>query len=231
MLINTHRNVGVFYIRQENDVNNAKVQRSTQISQKEEVKNMAEETRTTTTATEGQQAETNVAETQQQDNTPSVDELMAQLAAERAEKERYKTANDKLSKEAADTKRQLRAKQTAEEQEAEAQAEAQRLAEEEREALRKENNRFKAMAAYKSFDEKTVDKWLEAVSEADHATLSAMIETEKQKAVKEAQAEWMKSRPPVNAGQYPSMTKEQIMAIADRDERRKAMAQNMDLFR
>ena len=192
---------------------------------------MEEETKTTTTPTETQKPEQNAAENDQQNNTPSIDELMAQLAAERAEKERYKTANDKLSKEAAETKRQLRAKQSAEEQEAEAQAEAQRLAEEEREALRKENNRFKAMAAYKSFDEKTVDKWLEAVSEADHATLSAMLESEKQKAVKEAQAEWLKSRPNMNVGQYSSMNKEQIMAIADRNERRKAMAQNMELFR
>lgn len=192
---------------------------------------MAEETKTTTTPTETQKPEQNAAENDQQNNTPSIDELMAQLAAERAEKERYKTANDKLSKEAAETKRQLRLKQSAEEQEAEAQAEAQRLAEEEREALRKENNRFKAMAAYKSFDEKTVDKWLEAVSEADHATLSAMLESEKQKAVKEAQAEWLKSRPNMNVGQYSSMNKEQIMAIADRNERRKAMAHNMELFR
>lgn len=191
---------------------------------------MAEET-TKTTVNQNQQADESKAEAKNPDLAPSVDELMAQLAAERAEKEKYKTANDKLSKEAADTKRQLRAKQTAEEQEAEAQAEAQRLADEERENLRKENNRFKAMAAYKNLDEKTVDKLLEAVSDADHATLAAIIEAEVQKAVKEAKAEWMKSRPPVNAGQYSSMTKEQIMAISDRDERRKAMAQNIDLFR
>ena len=191
---------------------------------------MAEETTKTGTEQQEQTTTTQPKDNEQQE-THTVEELMAQLAAERAEKEKYKTANDRLSKEAATTKRQLRAKQTAEEQEAEAQAEAQRLAEEEREQLRKENNRFKAMAAYKSFDEKTVDKWLEAVSEADHVTLASMIEAEKQKAVKEAQAEWMKSRPPVNTGQYSSMTREQIMAIEDRAERRKAMAQNMDLFR
>ena len=191
---------------------------------------MTEET-TKTTVTENQSIEPGKTEQSNLEKTPSVDELMAQLAAERAEKEKNKLALDKALKEKGDITKQLRAKQTAEEQEAEAQAEAQRLAEEEREALRKENNRFRAMAAYKSFDEKTVDKWLEAVSEADHSTLSAIIEAEKQKAVKEAQAEWMKSRPPVNAGQYSSMTKEQIMAIADRDERRKAMAQNMELFR
>lgn len=191
---------------------------------------MTEET-TKTTVTENQSTEPGKTEQSNLEKTPSVDELMAQLAAERAEKEKNKLALDKALKEKGDITKQLRAKQTAEEKEAEAQAEAQRLAEEEREALRKENNRFRAMAAYKSFDEKTVDKWLEAVSEADHSTLSAIIEAEKQKAVKEAQAEWMKSRPSVNAGQYSSMTKEQIMAIADRDERRKAMAQNMELFR
>lgn len=191
---------------------------------------MTEET-TKTTVTENQSTEPGKIEQPNVEKTPSVDELMAQLAAERAEKEKNKLALDKALKEKGDITKQLRAKQTAEEQEAEAQKEAQRLAEEEREALRKENNRFRAMAAYKSFDEKTVDKWLEAVSEADHSTLSAIIEAEKQKAVKEAQAEWMKSRPPVNAGQYSSMTKEQIMSIADRDERRKAMAQNMELFR
>lgn len=190
---------------------------------------MAEET-TKTTVTENRNIENQQPE-QKKENIPSVDELMAQLAAERAEKEKYKTANDKLSKEAADTKRQLRAKQTAEEQEAEAQAEARRLADEERENLRKENNRFKAMAAYKNIDEKTVDKLLEAVSDADHNTIATIIENEKKAAVNAAKSEWMKSRPPVNAGQYSSMTREQIMAISDRDERRKAMAQNMDLFR
>ena len=190
---------------------------------------MAEET-TKVTTIDNQETDTQKP-SQQNDKTPTVDELMAQLAAERAEKEKNKLALDKALKEKGDITKQLRAKQTAEEQEAEAQAEAQRLAEEEREQLRKENNRFKAMAAYKSFDEKTVDKWLEAVSEADHVTLASMIEAEKQKAVKEAQAEWMKSRPPVNTGQYSSMTREQIMAIEDRAERRKAMAQNMDLFR
>ena len=78
---------------------------------------MAEETKTIDTTTES----TN-------EQTPSVEELMSQLAAARADADRYKNANDKLSKESADYKRQLRAKQTAEEQEAEAKAEAQRIA-------------------------------------------------------------------------------------------------------
>lgn len=194
---------------------------------------MPEENKTTSTENQNQNTETKT-----ENSTPTVEELMAQLETAKAEAEeakanasKYKTANDKLSKSEAEMKRQLRAKLTAEEQEAEAQAEAKRLAEEETENLRKENNRYKALSAYKALEEKTVDILLEAVSEADHAAIAKIIENEKEKAVKEAQAEWLKTRPRVNAGQYSSMTKEQIMAIADRNERRLAMSQNMDLFK
>ena len=164
-------------------------------------------------------------------NTPTVDELMAQLAQANAERDRFKAANDKLSKSEADMKKALRAKQTAEEQEAEAQAEAQRLADEERESMRKELNHIKAVNAYKNIEnEKTVESLIDAVSEADHNAIAQIIENEKKQAVKIAETEWLKSRPPVGGNAYSSMTKEQIMAIADRDERMRAIAQNQHLF-
>lgn len=184
---------------------------------------------TDTTVTENQQTATN-----QADNTsksPSVEELMAQLATAKADAEKYKNANDKLSKSEAEMKRQLRAKLTAEEQEAEAQKEAQRLADEERESMRKELNHIKAVNAYKSIpDEKVVENLIDAISDADHNAIAQIIENEKKKAVAEAEQKWMKERPRVNHGQYSSMTKEQIMAIADRDEKLKAIAMNRDLF-
>lgn len=184
---------------------------------------------TETTVTENQQTATN-----QADNTsksPSVEELMAQLATAKADAEKYKNANDKLSKSEAEMKRQLRAKLTAEEQEAEAQKEAQRLADEERESMRKELNHIKAVNAYKSIpDEKIVENLIDAISDADHNAIAQIIENEKKKAVAEAEQKWMKERPRVNHGQYSSMTKEQIMAIADRDEKLKAIAMNRDLF-
>jgi hypothetical protein len=181
---------------------------------------MAEETKTieTTTETNNEQA-------------PTVEELMSQLAAAKADADRYKNANDKLSKESADYKRQLRAKQTAEEQEAEAKAEAQRIADEERESMRKELNHIKAVNAYKAIgDEKTVDKLIDAVSDADHNAIATIIANECKKAVAEAEAKWLKDRPRVNTGQYSSMTKEQIMSIQDREERTKAIAMNQGLF-
>lgn len=188
---------------------------------------MANENVTTaeSTVTENQQAST------QENSTPTVDELMAQLATERAEKEKNKLALDKALKEKGDITKQLRAKQTAEEQEAEAQKEAQRLADEERESMRKELNHIKAVNAYKAIsDEKAVESLIDAVSDADHNAIAQIIANECKKAVAEAEAKWLKDRPRVQHGQYSSMTKEQIMAIPDDAERIKAIAMNRDLF-
>ena len=193
---------------------------------------MAEtETNVSTVDTQSTQQQSNEPAKAQENNTPTVEELMAQLATERAEKEKYKSASDKASSEAAKYKKELRSKQTAEEQEAEAKAEADKLREEELESLRKELNHNKAVSAYKAItDEKVVETLIEAVSESDHNAIAAIIENQKKAAVKEAQAEWLKSRPQANAGSYSSMTKEQIMAIPDRNERIRAIAQNQHLF-
>lgn len=165
------------------------------------------------------------------ENTPSVEELLSQLAAERAEKEKYKNASDKASSEAAKYKKELRSKQTAEEQAAEAQAEAEKLQNEKYENAINELNRMKAVSAYKNVSDKAVEKLIDAVSDADHTAIAAIIESEVKAAVANAQTEWLKSRPPVNAGgEYAGMTKEQIMAISDRAERRKAIAMNPKLF-
>lgn len=188
-------------------------------------------TNVSTVDTQSTQQQSNEPTKAQENNTPTVEELMAQLATERAEKEKYKSASDKASSEAAKYKKELRSKQTAEEQEAEAKAEADKLKDEELESLRKELNHNKAVSAYKAItDEKVVETLIEAVSESDHNAIAAIIENQKKAAIKETQAEWLKSRPQANAGAYSSMTKEQIMAIPDRNERIKAIAQNQNLF-
>lgn len=186
---------------------------------------MAEDTKNTSTET----TETTVTTTAE--TTPTVEELQAQLAKATADAERYKSANDKLSKESADYKRQLRAKQSEDERLAEEQAEAQRIRDEEYEAVKAENNRMKATNAYKSIkDEKTVEKLIDAVSDADHNAIATIIANECKKAVAEAEAQWLKDRPPVSSGVYSNMTREQIMAITDRAVRRKAIAENQNLF-
>lgn len=181
---------------------------------------MAEETKTIETT-----------ETTTETTEFTVEELKAQLAAAKADADRFKSANDKLSKSEAEMKRQLRARQTAEEQEAEAQKEAQRIRDEEFEAIKAELNHNKAVSAYKSIpDEKTVETLIEAVSESDHNAIARIIDSECKKAVKEAEAKWLKDRPRVQHGQYSGMTKEQVMAIQDSAERVRAIAQNQHLF-
>ena len=114
---------------------------------------------------------------------------------------------------------------------AEEQAEAQRIRDEEYEALRAENNRMKAVGAYKSISNpKVVDNLIEAVSNADHNAIALIIDNEIKAAVKVAETDWLKSRPQAQIGAGGAMTKEQIMAIPDRDARIRAIAQNKELF-
>lgn len=176
--------------------------------------------------------ETTVVETPTTETKPTADELMAQVAQLTLERDKFKSANDKLSKSEAEMKRQLRAKLTAEEQQAEEQAEAQRIRDEEFEAMKAELNHNKAVNAYKSIsDEKMVESLIDAVSDADHNAIANILEKYASAKVKEAQTEWLKSRPQANAGQYSSMTAEQIMAIKDSDERLRAIAMNPQAFK
>lgn len=159
-----------------------------------------------------------------QETTPTVEELSAQIAQLTADRDKYKSANDKLSKESADYKRQLRAKQTAEEQQAEEQAEAQRIRDEQFEEMKARLNRSEAEKAYKSVtDEKMVESLIDAVSDADHNAIAGILEKYANAKVKEAQAEWMKSRPRVNIGGEGGITKEQFDAMS--------MAEKSKLYR
>ena len=181
---------------------------------------MAEETKTTTTVEE---TGTSTVET--------TDDIAMQLAQAKAELERFKNASDKASKEAAEYKRQLRAKQSDEEAKASALAEAEAEREAEREAMRAELNLLKATNAYKEIsDEKTVKQLIDAVSNADHTAIATIIANERKRAVAEAEQGWLKDRPPVSSGTFSTTTREQIMAISDRAERRKAIAENPHLF-
>ena len=165
-------------------------------------------------------------------HTPTVEELLEQLNLAKADVERYKNANDKSSKEAAEFKRQLRAKQTTEEQEAEARAEAERIANEEREALQKELNQIKAENAYKVISNgKVVGELIEAVSNADHSVIAENIVKAYNKGFSDGQQEYLDGRPEVNyGGSATPKTKEEIKKVKDVTERQRLIAENIDLF-
>lgn len=186
---------------------------------------MADETRTKTTETETQQEY----ETQEKEQ-PTIEELLARIeqaeskaAAAEANAEKYKNANDKLSREAAERKRADRANMSESEQKLSSMQEELDAWKERAEASEKENNHNKAISAYKDIrDDKVVESLIEAVSEADHAAIAVIINNEKKAAVKEAEKEWYKSRPQANAGTggEGAITKEQFdnMSIAEKSK-------------
>ncbi len=191
---------------------------------------MAEESKSIDTQA---QAETNQSTGDNADNKPTVEELQAKLEALTATNAKNKQALDKALKEKGDITKALRAKQTAEEQAEAEKAEADRIQNEKYEETLRELNHIKAVSAYKDVsNEKTVENLIDAISEADHATIALIINNEIKSAVAEAKAEWLKSRPTVNSGgEFAGMTKDQIMQIQDRTERRRAIALNQNLFK
>lgn len=145
---------------------------------------------------------------QDPDNTPeekepTVEELMAQLAQERANSAKLKNSFDKASSELANTKKQLREKQSAEEQE----EEAKREAEEEHKKyvkgledtikLTNATNRYLALGMSGDMAKDTA----QAELDGDMVKVTENMSKFKEASIKEAETEWLKSRPQVNAGQ------------------------------
>ena len=183
--------------------------------------------------------ETNPIENQQNNpgegKAPSVEELMSQLAEANNKLEeannkleeannradRNKSELDKALKENGTLKKEKRASMSEAERVAEEKAEADRLRDEHVKDLEARLNRSEAEKAYKSVsDEKMVESLIDAVSDADHIAIANILEKYASAKVKEAQAEWMKSRPRVNMGGEGSLTKEQFnnMSIADKSK-------------
>ena len=182
---------------------------------------MAENLETTTTVeTENQNIES-------AESTPSVDELMAELAKERAEKAKLKNSFDTASSELAATKKQLRTKMTAEEQI----EEEKRLADEAKDAKIQElESRFRTMDYSKRYmgigmDEKTAESLSELTgelvdSDKFFSALGKFI-TESNKAAEENyRQELIKSNPDINAGSggdtKNSLAEERAVSIGKR---------------
>lgn len=201
---------------------------------KNEVINMANENVTTGTETTVTTENQNVSN----ENKMTLEEAMeiiaqkeSEIAKVTADRDKFKASTDKLSKAEAERKRAERANMSETEQKFSALEEEMNAWKERAELSEKENNHNKAVNAYKVIsDEKTVEGLIDAVSDADHNAIAQIIANECKKAVAEAEAKWMKDRPRVNHGMYSSMSKDQIMAISDRSERLKAIAENQAIF-
>lgn len=155
---------------------------------------------------ENKNLETNLEgeKTEDQDKSePTVEGLMAELAKVNAEKERLKTSFDKASSEVANYKKKLREKQTAEEQEAEAKREQEENFKnyvkglETKIALSEATKRYMGLGMSEEFASETAQLELEGDQEAVTVNMNKHMEN----MIKAKEAEWLASRPPVNAGQ------------------------------
>lgn len=159
--------------------------------------------------------------------------LKEELAKAQAETARFKASVDKLAKEAAEKKREERAKMTEDEKRKAEQEEEYARLKEKAEQDAKELNHLKAVTAYKGVEEDVVEKLIDAINDRDHNAIASTIDKIVEKAIKEKEAEWKKSRPAaiMGDGSFPTMTKEEIMAIKDPTERQRKIAENINLFR
>ena len=141
------------------------------------------------------------------DVTPSVEELMTQLAQERATNAQNKAALDKALKEKGELTKNLRAKMTAEEQA----DEAKRLADEAKDAEIKElKDKFRMMDYSKRYmgigmDEKTAESLSELtgdLADADKffSALDKFVKAKIKTAGENAVQELIKSNPDIKAG-------------------------------
>ena len=173
---------------------------------------------------------------------PTIEELQAEIANqknlyENSEKlrQKEKAALDKALKEVARLTKESRANKT----EAEIEAENKRV---EYENLQEEN---KELRAYKQLNEAKDRYLLQGMSsenalkaaEAEVAgDMDALAEIQKKHTealIKTKEAEWKKTRPDANVGtgnSWQSLTKEEILAIEDDQERYQAIAANREKF-
>lgn len=180
-------------------------------------------------------AEETVIDEGEQAPTKTYEDALAEIAAAQAEAKKLKAERDAALKKSGDIAKQLRAKMS----EAELQAEQKAQEDEERQAHLKELEAYKAeneaLKRYRlqGMDEDLAGKAAKAEIEGDMDALADVQRQYTQALLKEKEAEWKKSRPRVNMGDgedSTSMTKDEIMAIKDPKERQIAIAKNLKQF-
>lgn len=149
---------------------------------------------------EGTQPETE--EIEEQETEVTVEDLMSELAKEKAERAKEKLALDKALKEKGELTKKLRARMTAEEQEDEAKRQQQEEHNkyvkglEDKIALIDAKNRYLSIGMTAELAEVTA----KAELDGDKDTVAANYKKHMESAIKAAEAEWLKSRPEPNAG-------------------------------
>lgn len=147
------------------------------------------------------------AETGEEDNGPTMEDVLAQLAEAKAEQARLKLASDRASKEAAGYKKQLQARMSAQEQEDAAKAEAEQAKDARIQEL---ESKFRTMEYSKRYmgmgmDEKSAEAIAELTGELSDVdkfflTLGKFVQAVQKKSADDAVQKAIKDYPEIMAG-------------------------------
>ena len=170
-----------------------------------------------------------VSKAEEKPTTVSAEDQLQQLMVENA---KLKRAMDKASSEAADYKKKYNATLSEQERASQEKAEAEARRDERLAELERENSihKFTEQFLDLGYDKESAIAAATAQVDNDVETLFKLQKKVIDEKVLAKEQEMYKSIPRAKTGVYASMTKEQIMAITDREERRRAIAENMELF-
>lgn len=144
--------------------------------------------------------------------TPTVEDLLSEIAQLKASGAKQKNALDKALKEKGEITKRLREKQTAEEAEAEAKAEAEaeraeREAEKDRLIAQYEAKaKFSEMGISGKYLEDAINAKADGDEYAVYSVIANFFEDKYNTALKTKESEWLGNRPPVNVGVGGSST-------------------------
>ena len=161
--------------------------------------------------------------------TPSAEDTIQQQMVEIA---KLKRALDKASSDVADYKKKYNATLSEQERASQEKAEAEARRDERLAELERENSIHKFTESFLDlgYDKESAIAAATAQVDNDVETLFKLQKKIIDAKVQAKEQELYKSIPRAKTGIYASMTKEQIMAIKDGEERRKAIAENIELF-
>lgn len=165
----------------------------------------------------------------------TVEALMAKIAKLETKNAKDKAALDEALKKNGELTKQYRATLTEAQQakmDKEMEDEEQKAYVLELEQYKQKNEAMKRYMTVQGMSAELAEKAAEAEVAGDMETLSEIQSQHSEMKLKEERAKWQKSipQPQFGTGEYSSMTKEDIVNMKDRNERRKAIAQNMSLF-
>ena len=176
--------------------------------------------------------ETKVAEPKNDTEKPTPQSYEDQIQKLLVENAKLKRATDKATSEAADFKKKYNATLSEQERASQEKAEEQARRDERLAELERENSihKFTEQFLDLGYDKESAISAATAQVDGDVDTLFKLQKKIIDEKVLAKEQELIKDIPRAKTGVYASMTADQIMAIPDREERHRAMQENIELF-